>query len=324
MKRIIYFQLFLCLLETWACQSNPNPDIVVSVHSDEVINESYLGNGAQWDPYQLDYGSVKLQISDEDWQKLYDRLDFMRPQFMRVMTNTSSVVKNGNFNPKSTSDQLLKILSYCQSRGITVMFGDWGWSVINNKEEINRKYLAFAARHVNYLVKEKGFSCIKYYNLINEPNGYWSSVGGNYSLWAEAIRFFHDEVKKIGLSDQLSMVGPDVAIWTKDEAWWVDSCTTMMPDRFGLYDIHTYPSKTTVNSGKYGKIIRAYQQNVPKGKKIVMGEIGFKFVEKADSLYQQENKRRIKAHKHASEDDSQMFVYDYIMVPTWPMPFFKR
>lgn len=43
-----------------------------------------------------------------------------------------------------------------------------------------------------------------------------------------------------------------------------------------------------------------------------MGEIGFKFVEEADSLYNQDNIRRAKAKKHASLEDSQMFVYDYM------------
>lgn len=41
-------------------------------------------------------------------------------------------------------------------------------------------------------------------------------------------------------------------------------------------------------------IIRAYKQNVPTGKKIIMGEIGFKFVAPEDSLLQQENLRRAK------------------------------
>lgn len=43
-----------------------------------------------------------------------------------------------------------------------------------------------------------------------------------------------------------------------------------------------------------------------------MGEVGLKFVEPADSLYQQESQRRAAALSYASMDDSQMFIFDYM------------
>ena len=46
---------------------------VVSVDAKQIINEGYIGNGAQWDPYQLDYGKGRLDISEADWKKMYDR-----------------------------------------------------------------------------------------------------------------------------------------------------------------------------------------------------------------------------------------------------------
>ena len=39
---------------------------VVSVDAKQIINEGYIGNGAQWDPYQLDYGKGRLDISEAD------------------------------------------------------------------------------------------------------------------------------------------------------------------------------------------------------------------------------------------------------------------
>lgn len=286
---------------------------VVSVDTKQIINEGYIGNGAQWDPYQLDYGKGRLDISEADWKKMYDRLDFMRPQFIRVMTNTTSVMQDGVLYPERGLEHLSHILDYCQSRDVTVMFGDWGGGMVDARKEVVReKNLSAAAEYVRFLIEEKGYSCIKYYNLVNEPNGYWSSTDGKYSLWARAIRFFYGELQKNKLAGKLSVVGPDAAIWTADEAWWVDSCATHLKDEIGLYDIHTYPSKITVNSGEYTDIIRAYKQAVPAGRKIVMGEIGFKFVEPADSVYQRENLRRAAAKPYASMDDSQMFVYDFM------------
>ncbi len=286
---------------------------VVSIDTKQIVSEGYIGNGAQWDPYQLDYGKGRMEISEADWKKMYDRLDFMRPQFIRVMTNATSVMKDGELQPERGLDHLAHILDYCQTRGVTVMFGDWGGGMVDSRKEIiHEKNLSAAARYIRFLIDDKGYSCIKYYNLVNEPNGYWSSTDGKYSLWARAIRYFYGELQRNKLADRLSIVGPDAAIWSANEAWWVDSCATHLGKEIGLYDIHTYPSKVTVNSGVYTDIIRAYKQFVPQDKKIVMGEIGFKFVEPADSLYLKENFRRAKAKPHASIDDSQMFVYDYM------------
>lgn len=309
MKKILIFFLSTFII---SC-SQKEPDAIISIDTSIVINDSYIGNGAQWDPYQLDYGKGKLEISEADWKKLYDRLDFMRPQFIRIMINTSSFLDKGKFVPEKGMETLSKMLDYCQSRDVTVMFGDWGWSVINTKEaKINDKNMKHAAELVDHLINEKGYTCIKYYNLINEPNGYWASTNKSYPLWASSIKQFHKNLDNLRLNDKIGIVGPDIAIWGKDEAWWIDSCVVDLGDMIQLYDIHTYPSKITVNSGEYSDIISAYKKNVPEGKKIVMGEIGFKFVEEADSLYNQENIRRAKAKEHASLEDSQMFVYDYM------------
>lgn len=308
--------LLLSLVYTLALAAigcSHKPDATVIIDTQTVINDHYIGNGAQWDPYQLDYGKIQLKVSDEDWQKLYDRLDFMRPRLMRVTINIGSYIQDGRLNPKADGGQLIKILEYCHNNDVTVMFGDWGHDLIYTEEKlINRQNIAFAAELTEYLIREKGLASVKYFNIVNEPNGFWSSTEGSYPLWREAATYLHEQFKDWKLTDDVSIVGPDVAIWTPDEAWWIDSTATDLGEAVGLYDIHTYPSKVTVNSGAFAEIIRAYKDKVPAGKKIVMGEIGFKFVKDADSLLQKENIRRAKAKEYASVDDSQMFVYDYM------------
>lgn len=305
--------LFSLMLLSLASCSVTQPDTEVMLDFNTVINECYIGNGAQWDPYQLDYGEGRMEISESDWQKLYDRLDFMHPQFIRMIVNTSSFLRDGVFSPEQEMEVMGRMLDYCQSRDVTVMFGDWGWSVINGERtEVDETNLRHAATLLNYLVTEREYSCIRYYNLINEPNGYWAATNKSHALWIESMQLFHGYMKELGLEEKVKMAGPDIAIWDERESWWIDSTAVQLGEIVDLYDIHTYPSKITVNSGDYGQIISAYKQKVPEGKKIVMGEIGFKFVEKADSLYHQENVRRAAAAPYASAGDSQMFVYDYL------------
>ena len=252
-------------------------------------------------------------MSSEDSAKIARRLDYMRPQFIRVMSNTPRWGDKEYDPAKQFNKDMEMIFNYCQKRGVTVMFGDWGGVLVNSKQDkIDTTNISNAAEFLKYLIEDKQYSCIKYYNIINEPNGHWASTKGSYSLWSRAVREMQRQMERRGLTDRVKIVGPDAAIWTTAEAWWVDSCATSLGSIIGLYDIHTYPSKITVNSGEYSNIIAAYKKGVPEGKKIVMGEIGFKYIEPEDSLYAQENERRIAACDHASRTDAQMFVYDYM------------
>ena len=107
------------LLGACAGESAGKCDAVVRIDADSVVNRGYIGNGVQWDPYALDYGQGRVEISDADWEKLYARLDFMRPAFIRVMTNTTSVVRDGRLDRMRGFEQLSHILGYCQSRSVT-------------------------------------------------------------------------------------------------------------------------------------------------------------------------------------------------------------
>ena len=323
MKKSLILSLAWTALLPWACAGEPagkrpgDPagtcDAVVRIDADSVVSRGYIGNGVQWDPYALDYGQGRVEISDADWAKLYARLDFMRPAFIRVMANTSSVVRGGRLDPLRGFEHLSHILDYCQSRGVTVMFGDWGGSLVDARTgTVDEPMLQHAADYAAWLVNEKGYDCIRYYNLVNEPNGDWSAADGDFGLWAGAVKRFRERLDAAGLAGKPEIVGPDAAIWGPGEAWWVSRSRDELGGCIGLYDIHTYPSKCTVNSGDYTRILRAYRREVPAGKQIVMGEIGFKFVEPADSAYQAENLRRAAACPNASTEDSQMFVYDYM------------
>ena len=80
----------------------------------------------------------------------------------------------------------------------------------------------------------------------------------------------------------------------------------------GLYDIHTYPSKAQVNTGEYSAMISAYRAAAPAGTKMILGELGLKFIDERDAAYAAENERRIAADPDASPGDSQMFVFDHM------------
>lgn len=284
----------------------------VWLYPNECISNNYIGNGVQWDPYQLDYGHGKMSISKDDWQKLYGRLDNMKPGFIRIMINTPALYDIDNKIIEKDSAGIYPILDYCQSRNITVMFGDWGGSLVNSKSDtINTRIIDMAINHLLFLIKKRGYDCIKYYNFVNEPNGWWSSTKGNFNLWSKGMKYFTGQLNQSGLSEYIKMAAPDVAIWTDEDCWWIEESAKLYNDNIGVYDIHTYPSKYTVNSGEFYDIVKSYREVTPADKRIIMGEIGLKYVHPSDSVLNMENIRRASEKQYASVEDSQMSVYDF-------------
>lgn len=55
--------------------------------TDRVISSDYVGNGVEWDPYD-EAEAWGAEVSDADWAKLSERLDFMRPGYVRCMINS--------------------------------------------------------------------------------------------------------------------------------------------------------------------------------------------------------------------------------------------
>ncbi len=288
-------------------------DDVVLIKTSEVINNAYIGNGAQWNAYPNAYLNWDSPISDSDWNKMYQRLDFMKPKLMRVTIAAGwKYARNGAYDPDLQIEPLGKILQYCTDNNITVMFGDWGGNMVDaSKNTINEENLADAAKYADYLINNKGYSCIKYYNMVNEPNGDWSSTNGSYDLWKNAIVYFYNELENLGLTNKLSIVGPDVAIWDKNDVPWVTNSASELGDKIGLYDIHTYPGQTEVRNHSYSDMIKAYIDKVPAGKKMVMGELGFKYPSNSEASLYNENKSRAEADEFASNEDGNMFVKDF-------------
>ena len=286
--------------------------VILSIDETSVISNEYIGNGVQWDPYTMDYGHGRLTFSDADIAKIYERLDFMQPAIVRMMINASSLSsENGTPDFNNYYPNVEFLLKYCQSRGIDVVFGDWGGSLISHNDKlINRKNITTLVSFIRYLLDEKGMDCIRYLNFVNEPNGYWSATDGDFELWRDGMRIIHSEIEKQGLANRISLIGPDAAIWTTDETWWIEKTASDIGNIIGLYDIHTYPSKYTVNTNQYYEIIKSYRDCVPANHKIIMGEIGLKYVAPEDKALNELNRLRAETYKYASIEDSQMSVYD--------------
>ena len=300
--------LFSCI----SCGENTHPDpppydsrndLVIKA---EVLCQSFTGNGVQWGGYDvLNTWTGSPTLSESDWDKLFARIRFMRPPLVRIMVTAGwNYVADGKFTPEKSEPVLLKILDFCQKEGIAVMFGEWGH---NGGTDIDQPWLENSAKFIEWLLNVKGYSCIKYFNMVNEPNGDWSSINGNYQLWQRLINQFYAKLVEKGIDSKIKLIGPDVAVWSANLTSWVSNTASDLRQKIGAFDIHTYPKETEVRDGSYQKMLKAYRDAAPAAKEILMGELGFKYDPSSD--LGKLNAQRITADKYAS-DDSNMSVYD--------------
>ena len=190
MKKYLIFFLATLLI---SC-STPKDELQVSVSSD-IVSSGYIGNGVEWDPYDEaeKWGS---SISEEDWQKLFKRLDFMRMGYLRCMINSPFRyydAKTGKYDKTRNIESISKLLRYCTDNNITVMYGEYNPPTWDMKAD--RKWIDMSVDYLNYLVSDLSFSCIKYFVIFNEPDGNWASTNGDYELWISMLVRFADKMK---------------------------------------------------------------------------------------------------------------------------------
>ncbi|NRS89269.1 hypothetical protein HNQ02_002195 [Flavobacterium sp. 7E] len=253
----------------------------IVVKTSEVINSSYIGNGVQWDPYPQAYKYWNKPISATDWDKMYKRLQFMKPSFVRVVIGAYDKYASGNadgYDPELYIEGLEKVLQHCQDNNITVMFGDWGFGPYDiNANTVLQSRVENAAKYLAYLVNTKGFTCIKYYNTVNEPNYSASANGGNYNLWKKASLAFYDEMIVLGIDSKVKLAGPDISYFGESDLEWFSKSAQDFGSKIGIYDVHLYPSKGSMFSNEFENTLAKIKKNIPAGAEIVVGEFGFKY-----------------------------------------------
>lgn len=327
MKLLNKIFVTIFVLAGWSCTSSK----IVQIYPNKVITDDFIGNGVQWSAYphadapDAEWGKL---MTDKKWEMVFHRLDYMKPKLVRVLDQANWRYLKG-FDKKGEPildfdspeiKSLQKLLDYCQKNEITVLFGEWGCPYQLHDTGAgfsgrftganDPKWIGIIVKYLDNLINIKGYTCLKYYNLVNEPNGSWASTNGNWDEWSEGVKMLNKALPTAGLAGKISIAGPDaVAAYDNPVSRysgieWVAESARQLNDCIGVYDIHAYTNYDLVRSGKfsgfYGDIARlAKKVNKP----IIFGEIGFDKSTK-------ENIQRIKTDKNASED-SQMSVYDF-------------
>jgi len=262
----------------------------VTVFTDQVQSSPFWGLGVELDPYDA------LAPAQLNWPLITQRLDFMSPGFLRVVEPASTYF--GGYNAAGdptyrwtapSVQELLSILGYAQARGIPVVLGDWADPLIGGDARIPADFLL--ALRDTY-----GFSVVRYYNVVNEPNNAGASCV--FSCWAQLMQSVAGGLSQAGLTGSVSLVGPD-----NENSWddtpaaqaldlssgldgdnpvggdsWVTATLQSIPTLIGAYDSHRYATISGIQTGVYGDQVRARRLEISNldsaAKPYFAGEVG--------------------------------------------------
>jgi hypothetical protein len=247
--------------------------VSVSVDASSTVTQSFAGFGVEWDPY--DHPPMGA-----DWTTTLSRLSFMHPAFFRIMSNATDYCDGfdasgnpiyvWNQGPTVTQNrlwQVFRMLDFAQANGIPVILGEWSWPA--NLAQIpaalsqiaspdDPRWARMVADYLDYLIHTKGYTVIRYYNLMNEPNGGWMWPNGNvpgnaFALWANGIQNLRVDLDSNQLANVL-IVGPDNACFGSAQSdsgnWaWLSQAAQSLAGPIGVWDSHWYAWAADVQSG---------------------------------------------------------------------------
>ena len=199
-----------------------SPATAVTIRLGDVLEKRFLGLGVDFAPYPLD-------LDEDAWRRNFARLDQMRPGLIRVMI-TDHVYTDGyradgtpNYRwDKPKMLQLRRILDWAKLRDVTVVLGEWtlpqpgapgatGWA---------NRIATFVGR-----VHADGYTNVRYYNLINEPdrNSYTETCAAGtttppvwkarWRCWRDAVTTLRTALNADPRTRGVGLVGPDTTEW---------------------------------------------------------------------------------------------------------------
>lgn len=266
----------MILILSAATNSGAMPEILV--RPDQVVCSHFLGFGAEWDSRAYpDHG-----VTDEDFAIIARRVRWMRLPVARIMMLTRWCYFDGGRFDWDTPDMmaLYRHLDLCQELDTTVLFTDWGaekeWTRAPGLRGVDDpQYAEVIGTYLDYLINTKGYSCIRYFILTNEPN--WEV--GDWEKWKRGVENVARVFAVRGLNKKVIFTGSDTS-QSGDNELWHRQAVDQLSAIFGAYDVHRYADAAPVLAGELETYFRAHWDYVlehdpnSKQKPCIVGEAG--------------------------------------------------
>lgn len=266
----IYVLMFISAVLLFSCTEFPEPDAEIHVDVSQIHHTISGGMGASWHAISKDFplNNEKYKYpSREDssrgsawggnppvtdtsaWNQIQQFASWLGMNFLRVeLSQRMYEPEQGIFDWENEEMQALYlILDWCQQNDADVFLQQmWGYVEWNSFPGVHplisapRDLNEFAngiATMLEYLIQDKGYTCIKYFCMTNEPPGgtwgYWWEYGDEKGTINDAWEKLKEVFEERGINVLIS--GPD---WT-DMPPFNEEKLTFSP-YLGSIDIHSY------------------------------------------------------------------------------------
>ena len=267
----VYLIVVFCALGLLGCTRSADNSIInpIIVDTDYIINDNYYGGAVQWEPSDRD------ALTESQWNRLSSRVKFMKLGYIRCCVmpyhycfgydgadpiliwdmDSTKVDSRWYANSRRFMNDLYRQLECCKGNDIDVMLGEW-WKPMDpcwnqavpddlpkyTVDLEDPRYAVQVAKMVEHLVKDKGLTCIKQFNLGNEVNLVSNDPNSGYSWskWKKSILNLRAELDKRGLN-AIKIVGPDGGYWGPD--LWFNKTLHELNRIVSVLDYHWYINK---------------------------------------------------------------------------------
>lgn len=266
--------VLILILSITGFKINPMNKISIKVDASKVQYTMKGGMGASWhaiseenplnnEKYQIPvrevgsrgsaYGGNPPVSNTKAWKQIQKHASWLGMNFVRVeLSQRMYEPERQQFTWDSEEMQTLyNILDWAEAHDVDVflqqmwMAADWNslpkiHPLISAPKNLD-DFANSIATLLEYLIDEKGYTCIKYFCMTNEPPGgtwgYWWEYGENPGQIEDAWARLNQEFKDRGIDIPIS--GPD---WTDMPPFEEEKLG--MADSFGAIDIHSYHGVT--------------------------------------------------------------------------------
>lgn len=252
---------------------------MLTIDRDAVACPSFMGFGVEWDPGFWHAWNRQAGVTEADWALVTGRVAWMRIPLVRMMMQVKWCRRPDGTYDWETAEMksLYRHLDVCRKQGTIVFLTDWGcepgWLRLPDIQKVDDpEYAAAIGTYLDHLLNKKGYTCIKYFFLVNEPN----FEVRDWARWKRGLENVSAEFKRRGLNRQVTLVGSDES---NDEAWHRNA-VDQLQGILGAYDVHPYASADDVRGGRLEAFWRTQWQYAlgrdpaAKSKPLVVGEAG--------------------------------------------------
>jgi hypothetical protein len=247
----------------------------VQLDTHSVACSNFLGFGAEWDSNNYPAAGVTA----EDFALIRKRVQWMRLPVARIMMQTKWCYRGpGRYEWDNPAMQALyRHLDVCQELGTTVFLTDWGcepdWLRIPGIADVaDPQYAEAIGGYLDHLLDTLGYSCIRHFILVNEPN----LEVRDWPRWRKGVENVWAVMQRRGLDKRLTFTGSDES--TNEN--WHDRAVDELQHVLGAYDMHLYAEDVVVRNGNLYPFFRTLwdyaRKNDPraKDKPCIVGEAG--------------------------------------------------